>query len=260
MAPKCDLSIHHSNMTQAKLEELVRKYDIPRDLHPSLPEPDQPIYPFHRPGTINLYSQLFSYSNVRVPFSRFLIKVLTFYGVHIAQCNPLGLGRVSHFEISCRAHGKSPSLSVFRKFYKLNHQGDWFTFECRRFEDQCYTTITSSLKKWKPFFFTLDDRCVPENMAWRNVDSKFDNSLPSDFAFDANLFELLKANKTEVRPLPEMILIISRISRKWPHPTWWPVLRMKGKKKGECGSSNGYMCYLLCMTYVYFVICRYVSS
>ena len=41
---------------------------------------------------------------------------------------PLGLNRLTMFEVYARSLGIDPSVNLFRVFYRLGKQGEWFTF------------------------------------------------------------------------------------------------------------------------------------
>ncbi|KAM0001027.1 hypothetical protein Hdeb2414_s0002g00059271 [Helianthus debilis subsp. tardiflorus] len=116
MAPgKDNLSKSVSVLTQKQLDKFVRDYRIPIDLNPVLPAKDKTIYPF-LPGKFPLYTRVSNFVNYRVPFSRFLIKVLWFFRVQLCQVNPFGLSRINHFEVSCRAPNRKPDLNVLQIF------------------------------------------------------------------------------------------------------------------------------------------------
>ncbi|KAM0022991.1 hypothetical protein Hdeb2414_s0023g00634671 [Helianthus debilis subsp. tardiflorus] len=132
MAPgKDNMSESMSILTQRQLDKFVRDYRIPTDLRPELPSKNEPIYPF-RQGKFPFYTRVCNFANYRVLFSRFFIRVLQFFRVHISQVNPFGLSRISHFELSCRAQDRRPDLNVFRYFYEFITAGDWYTFAHRR--------------------------------------------------------------------------------------------------------------------------------
>ncbi|KAJ0438486.1 hypothetical protein HanHA300_Chr16g0614581 [Helianthus annuus] len=79
---------------------------------------------------------------------------LKHYGIRFSQLNPLAFLRIVHFELSCAAFAGEPSLSLFRRFYRLRSDGDWFTFEngdCFTFENRkdsiflpCYSFMPTS--------------------------------------------------------------------------------------------------------------------
>ncbi|MFS7906342.1 hypothetical protein Hanom_Chr01g00058141 [Helianthus anomalus] len=110
--------------SSATLDKFVQEYRIPLDLNPVLPSKNEIIYPF-RHGKFPLYIRVCNFANYRVPFSKFLIRVLRYFRVHLCQLNPFGLSRINHFEFSCRAQDQRPDLDVFRYFYEFITASDW---------------------------------------------------------------------------------------------------------------------------------------
>ncbi|KAJ0580095.1 hypothetical protein HanHA300_Chr04g0125321 [Helianthus annuus] len=160
---KDNLSESVSVLTQWQLDKFVRDYRNPSDLHLVLPSKDETIYPF-RQGKFPLYTRVCIFENYRVLFSKFLIKVLRFFRVHLCQVNPFGISHVNHIEVSCRALNRKPDLSIFRYFYEFITAGDWYTFIHRKGIPSPSGDERSSLKNWKDNFFWLDDRCLPVEM------------------------------------------------------------------------------------------------
>ncbi|MFS7980468.1 hypothetical protein Hanom_Chr10g00939811 [Helianthus anomalus] len=155
MAPgKDNMSASVSVLTQRQLDKFVREYRTPMDLDPVLPSEDETIYPF-RQGKFPFYTRVCNFANYRILFSRFLIRVLQFFGVHVCQVNPFGLCRISHFELSYRAQDRRPDLNVFRYFYEFIIAGDWYTFAHRKGIPYPSSDERSSLKNWKDIFFLV---------------------------------------------------------------------------------------------------------
>ncbi|MFS7997968.1 hypothetical protein Hanom_Chr12g01148181 [Helianthus anomalus] len=177
MANKSNMDTSFSVLTREKFEDILETYSIPRSFNPVLPGNNEPIYPF-KPCKISLYTRVFVYCNYRIPFTTFLIQVLSFHGVHISQMNPFGLAKVNHFEISCCGLGAIPDLNVFRAFYKLTHSG---------------IGILLSLKDWKDSFF-IDNLCVPTTMHWQPKKSTLPKALSDNFVYDEGLFKGLVKN------------------------------------------------------------------
>ncbi|KAJ0452961.1 hypothetical protein HanHA300_Chr15g0584971 [Helianthus annuus] len=228
MAPgKDNMSESVSVLTQRQLNKFVREYNIPLDLNPVLPSKDEIIYPF-RQGKFPLYTRVCNFANYRVPFSRFLIRVLQFFRVHISQVNPFGLGRVNHFEISCRALDQKPDLNVFRYFYEFITAGDWYTFAHRKGIPPPSSDERSSLKNWKDNFLWLDDRCLLEDMRWRFKDQTMSFDLGEDFVFNQELARSLIEHNSPIRPLHEHFLLLGRVCFQWSQgDRVWPVIRRK---------------------------------
>ncbi|KAM0063744.1 hypothetical protein Hdeb2414_s0003g00094531 [Helianthus debilis subsp. tardiflorus] len=153
MAPgKDNLSESVNILTQRQLDKFVREYRIPLDLRPTLPSKDETIYPF-RQGKFPFYTRVCNFVNYRAPISRFLIRVLQCFRVHMCQVNPFGLSHISHFEISCRAQNQRPDIDVFRYFYEFITAGDWYNFAHRKGIPPLSGDERSSLKNWKDHFF-----------------------------------------------------------------------------------------------------------
>ncbi|KAJ0557808.1 hypothetical protein HanRHA438_Chr07g0314191 [Helianthus annuus] len=231
MAPgKDNMSESMSVLTQRQLDKFVRDYRIPTDLCPELPSKNEPIYPF-RQGKFPFYTRVCNFANYRVPFSRFLIRVLQFFRVHISQVNPFGLSRISHFELSCRAQDRRSDLNVFRYFYEFITARDWYTFAHRRGVPYPSSDERSSLKNWKDNFFWLDDRCLPEDMRWRFKDQTMSFDLDDDFVFDKALARALVEHRSPIRPFPEHFLFLGRLCFSWSHgDRKWPVIRRKSDR------------------------------
>ncbi|KAJ0765406.1 hypothetical protein HanPI659440_Chr08g0303071 [Helianthus annuus] len=228
MAPgKDNLADSVSVLTPRQFDKFVREYRIPLDLHPVLPSRTEAIYPF-RQGKFPFYTRVCNFANYRVPFSRFLNRVLQFFRVHVCQVNPFGLSRINHFEISCRALDQKPDLNVFRYFYEFITAGDWYTFAHRENVPSPSSNERSSLKNWKDNFFWLDDRCLPEDMRWRFKDQSMSFDLDEDFVFNESLVRALVEHQSPIRPLPEHFLWLGRVSFSWAQGDRdWPIIRRK---------------------------------
>nr|GEU70806.1 hypothetical protein [Tanacetum cinerariifolium] len=79
---KKDMDVYTFRLTQTDLNDLVIKYNIPRDLHPRLPSHD-----FVTSGlpddAIGIYHRVFDFSGVRIPFSTFILSVIIEYKILI---------------------------------------------------------------------------------------------------------------------------------------------------------------------------------
>nr|GEU91526.1 transposase (putative), gypsy type [Tanacetum cinerariifolium] len=128
--PKFDMHVYTSVLTPGEVKNLVAEYAIPSDLHPCVPPSGLTMnrLPVDK---ICIYDRYLELSGVRVPFSTFLLAVIKHFRVYISQLVPLGLNRLTMFEIYCRSLEINPFVNLFRAFYKLNKQGHWFSFERR---------------------------------------------------------------------------------------------------------------------------------
>ncbi|GJT13610.1 hypothetical protein Tco_0860652 [Tanacetum coccineum] len=148
---KSDMHSYSSTMTAKDVKALAFKHNIPLDLHPVALTAEWTMDKL-TDDFIGLYEQYFEFSGVRVPFSTLLLAALDHFRVHISQLVPIGLTRLTLFELYCRSLHIVPSVNLFRVFYKIGKQGDWFTFERRvgpGSGGKILNETFSGLKGWK---------------------------------------------------------------------------------------------------------------
>ncbi|GKD77940.1 hypothetical protein Tco_1340561 [Tanacetum coccineum] len=198
---KSDMQSYSSTMTAKDVKALALKHNIPLDLHP--------------------------FSGVRVPFSTLLLAVLDHFRVHISQLVPIGLTRLTLFELYCRSLHIVPSVNLFRVFYKIGKQGDWFTFERRvgpGSGGKILNETFSGLKGWKKRFFFLDRRAIPQAMAWRHHDSDIHDPLPTD-GFRASDVVTLTSQSINIRPIPSGLLFHAGLATTWEFSGFLPSFK-----------------------------------
>ncbi|KAF5777709.1 hypothetical protein HanXRQr2_Chr12g0538931 [Helianthus annuus] len=127
MGERKDLSVSFSCLTQKEVEAFCMERGIGLRFNPVALGCDKSVDQCPS-GSIALYCCHFEFSNLRHPFSTFVLNVLEYYRVSFGQNHPKGMSRVLHFEVLCRAAGYDPSLLLFRRFFHLAKNGDWFTF------------------------------------------------------------------------------------------------------------------------------------
>nr|GEW38886.1 putative reverse transcriptase domain-containing protein [Tanacetum cinerariifolium] len=128
-----------------------------KELHPRI-APASMTMNAMSPGAIGLYAHHFQQGGLRVPFSSFFLKVVEHFCVHISQLVLLGVNRVIFFEMYCRSLDTTPTVPLFRVFYKLCKQGNWFSFH---------------------------NRAAPIAMAWRHHDSSVADPFPRPSEYNA---------------------------------------------------------------------------
>ncbi|GKB61964.1 hypothetical protein Tco_0918150 [Tanacetum coccineum] len=178
---KFNMHVNPSVLTSDEVNSLVVEYAIPLDLHPCVPPSGLTMNRLPA-DKIGIYDQYLELSGVRVPFSTFLLDVIKHFRVHISQLVPLGLNRVTMFEIYCRSLEINPSVNLFCAVYKLNKQGHWFSFERRSGKgghSKIFNEFCTSLKHWKDRFFFIDRRVIPDAMPWRHQDSSVADPPPT---------------------------------------------------------------------------------
>ncbi|GKB95970.1 hypothetical protein Tco_0982107, partial [Tanacetum coccineum] len=140
---------------------------------------------------------------------------------------PIGLTRLTLFELYCRSLHIVPSVNLFRVFYKIGKQGDWFTFERRvgpGSGGKILNETFSGLKGWKKRFFFLDRRAIPQAMAWRHHDSDIHDPLPTD-GFHASDVVTLTNQSIDIRPVPSGLLFHAGLATTWEFSGFLPVFK-----------------------------------
>ncbi|KAJ0777273.1 hypothetical protein HanLR1_Chr02g0055501 [Helianthus annuus] len=144
MGAKKDLSVTFSSLTQEDVEVFCLEWGIGLKFKPVAPGYDKSID--HCPsGSIAMYCRHFKFSNLRHPFSIFVLNVLEYYRVSFGQIHLQGLARVLHYEDLCRSLGFDPSLLSFRRFFRLAKNGDWFTFETTKIDTCLVSSMVTTL-------------------------------------------------------------------------------------------------------------------
>ncbi|MFS7994542.1 hypothetical protein Hanom_Chr12g01107281 [Helianthus anomalus] len=152
-------------------------------------------------GFMTLYADFFREGNFCLPMSKFIGEVLTGYGLHISQINALGLPRVTHFEIICRAQKIEPTFEKFNVFYYVTYTGGFYSFNSRTGGVlPCSRDPPKSLHDWKK----------------------------SSYIYVAGLFQL---TCTTGKKLEERALVAAGMSMLWvpQNPRAYPVYGHKGK-------------------------------
>ncbi|MFS8016833.1 hypothetical protein Hanom_Chr15g01373181 [Helianthus anomalus] len=116
MGARKDLSVVFSRHTQEEVKNFLMDWGIGLNFNPVAPACHKSVDQCP-PGSIALYCRHFEFSNLRHPFSLFVLNVLEYYRVSFGQIHPKGMARVLHFEVLCRACGYDPSLLLFHRFF-----------------------------------------------------------------------------------------------------------------------------------------------
>ncbi|GJV44053.1 hypothetical protein Tco_1428589 [Tanacetum coccineum] len=223
---KRDMGSYISTMKPSDVKALTRKYKIPRDLHPVAVSSEWTMDRL-TDEYIGLYEQYFEFAGLRVPFSTFLLAVIRHFHVHISQLVPLGLTRLTLFELYCQSLNIVPSVTLFWVFYKLSKQGDWFSFEKRAgkdFRGKILNETFSCMKKWKGRFFFIDRRAIPDAMCWRHHDSDISDPAPKDGFDEADVIALTHQS-IDIRGIPSGLLFSAGLAITWEFPKFRPLFK-----------------------------------
>ncbi|GKF01068.1 hypothetical protein Tco_0027991 [Tanacetum coccineum] len=143
--PKFDVHIHTSTLTTKELKQAIKEFCISTVPSPDLTMDKLPLI------VIGIYVEQLDQGRMMIPFSTFLLAVIKQFQVHISQQVPMGVNRVTMFEVRW-------SLVFIQE-------------QNRRRSKKCIKEITSSLKGWKKNFFLIDRRAIPNAMSWRHIDT-----------------------------------------------------------------------------------------
>ncbi|GJT75340.1 hypothetical protein Tco_1042065 [Tanacetum coccineum] len=215
--PKFDMHVYTSELTSSELKSVIEEYSIPMNLHPRLPPLGMTIDRLPS-WHIGLYIKQLEQGGLRVPFSSFFLAVVKHFGVHVSQLVPMGVNRVTIFEIRCMILDVRPTVSLFRVFYKLCKQGHWFYFENKtgRGTRKCFKEVTTSLKGWKKKFFLIDRRAIPDAMPWRHGDTDLHDDFRS--SFDQDDVDRLSEFLVPLRLPPRHLLYMCGLTTVCRHP------------------------------------------
>nr|GEV93794.1 hypothetical protein [Tanacetum cinerariifolium] len=81
---KKDMDVFTSRLTQTDLNDLIIKYNIPRDLHPRLPA-SHLVISDRLDDAIGIYHRMFDSLGIRISFSTFILSVIKHFKVHFSQ-------------------------------------------------------------------------------------------------------------------------------------------------------------------------------
>ncbi|KAF5822942.1 hypothetical protein HanRHA438_Chr01g0033471 [Helianthus annuus] len=152
MGARKDTCKTFSKLTQEEVDSFCEQWGIDPSVNPVAPGCDKNVDQCPT-GSIALYCRHFEFSNLRYPFSVFVLNVLEYYRVSFGQLHSQGVSRVLHFEVLCRALGYDPNLLMFRRFFRLAKNDDWFTFETSQIDVSLISSLVTTLESWKDRFF-----------------------------------------------------------------------------------------------------------
>ncbi|KAJ0710661.1 hypothetical protein HanOQP8_Chr09g0314941 [Helianthus annuus] len=201
MGARKDMGKTFSRLTQEDVDSFCEQWGIDPSVNPVAPGCNKPIDQCPS-GFIALYWRHFEFSNLRYPFSVFVLNVLEYYRVSFGQLHPHGVSRVLHFEVLCRALGYDPTMLMFRWFFRLAKNGDWFTFEMSQIDVYLISSLVTTL-------------VIPFKMVWRHPNAVLSELEPFASELDEGMLEALRACPSRLLPFPEHLLVFTGVSILW---------------------------------------------
>ncbi|KAM0061622.1 hypothetical protein Hdeb2414_s0004g00138331 [Helianthus debilis subsp. tardiflorus] len=190
-----DIHVQFSKLTQTDIDQFCVDYGIDPTLETQVPG-DKTANECPT-GFLVFYTRIVDQPNLRYPFTNFFLEVLKYYRLSWGQLAPVGVSRIMHFEILCRDLTYEHSLLMFRCFFRLAWNSDWYTIE----KTQCEAPLLSHTE---PGVNDLDQR----------------------------LLIRLRAYRSKLRAYPEELLVMLGISQDWAESGFEPVVYLNDKD--EC--------------------------
>ncbi|KAJ0780032.1 hypothetical protein HanPI659440_Chr06g0233091 [Helianthus annuus] len=258
MGARKDMAKSFSRLTQEEVDLFCMEWGIGTKYRPVAPACDKSINEYPS-GMIALYCRHFEFSNLLYPFSNFVLNILEYYRVSFGQIHPLGMARVLHFEILCRATRYDPSLLSFRRFFRLAKNGDWFTFQTSQVDTCLISSMVSTLGVWKDRFFWVSEEIVPFKLVWRHPDAVLNEPEPVASDINTRFLETLRECPSRLRPFPEHLLVLLGISKLWEKANRDPVLIRDGKGMRLFFACSFYSCFR-CLPMCFFICVAVMSA
>ncbi|KAJ0570146.1 hypothetical protein HanHA300_Chr05g0174811 [Helianthus annuus] len=181
------------------------------------------------------------------------MSLLKHYGIHFSQLHPLAFLRIVHFELSCVAFARVPSVPLFRKLYRLKSDRDWFTFEKRKDSVSlpCYSFMPTSTypKEWKNQFLFVSPLLLSEPLPTRDLAAAIEDDVPPLSGVEEALWKHMYENSTRAFNFSEGILEMGGLSPFYPTR---PKAFLNGRGKFPFGgvlTGSCYLGFLYCLSY-----------
>jgi hypothetical protein len=216
---------------EEEFHRLLNTFDIPEEAEASYPAPDS-TGDNPPDGKITIWVHSVVYGHLRLPFTRFFVSLLSYYGIHPNRLHPFGVIRAKHFEYCCLALRRIPTVESFNVLFQAVPHGDDFTFSQRRGSPILMKGVPSSLRNYKRCFFYVTDRVLPSTLT-RNVVLRVDDP-PSENAFRSDpTCRALLAQVAPYQTIPEPALVAVGMSRKWIYVNHSPLFLDPVSREGK---------------------------
>src|ERR1044071_2915025 len=249
---KTDLANQFTRLSKSDVERFCTEIGIPLSFNPTVPKGKTPVTSVPT-GKVAVYTRQFDQGNLRYPFSTFFLNVLEYHRLSLDQLCPSGVARILHFEIVCRCLGHKPSLAMYRRFFRLAKNGNWFTIEKTQCEPALISSVIGIVSSWKDKFFFLNSDFLPFKTPRRSSDAPLNEKEPEPGTLDQVLLEKLRGFPTRLRTFPEDFLVMVGLSANWHDLGTDPVIYHGGKGRCLPVSSLVPLSLLCCLTLLSFL-------
>ncbi|MFS7947424.1 hypothetical protein Hanom_Chr06g00548121 [Helianthus anomalus] len=128
----------------------------------------------------------------------------------------MALLRIVHFELSCASFAGEPSVPLFRRFYRLQSNEDWFTFEkiIDSISLPCYSFMPTSTypKQWKNRFIFVYPSMISDSLPLRDPVAVKEDGVPPLSATEDMFWRKMYEHHKRAFNFPEGILAIGGLS------------------------------------------------
>ncbi|MDV3153275.1 MAG: hypothetical protein Q8755_02750, partial [Candidatus Phytoplasma australasiaticum] len=154
---------------------------------------------------------------------------LSSLGLHLSHMHPMGLLRVTQFELLCRARGIQPLAERFHVCYKVTFRDSWFSFSRRKNVLPIAKDPPVSFHDWWEKFFFLMKRLLPAGMTLRGSALPKDPVLPPYEQED--WYKQLTKRPGPLKVIDEGALVAVGMMRVWERHDWVPIWTVNGVSK-----------------------------
>ncbi|KAF5813581.1 hypothetical protein HanRHA438_Chr03g0111291 [Helianthus annuus] len=222
--------VQFSKLTESEIDKFCLDHGIDPSLETQVPGD---MIANQRPkGFLVFYTRILDQPNLRYHFTNFFLEVLKYYRLSLGQLAPIGVARIMHFEILCRALSYEPSLLMFHHFFRLAWNEDWYTIEKTQCETPLLSTTASHTYAWKNQFFFISDRLFPFTIVPRKFSEGLNEKEPEVHELEQGLLLRLRSYRAKLRAYPEELLVVLGISQDWVDSDFEPVFCVD--RKDEC--------------------------
>ncbi|KAF5805607.1 hypothetical protein HanXRQr2_Chr05g0211341 [Helianthus annuus] len=133
-------------------------------------------------GYITLFWDFFLAGNFRLPATKFVLDIISYYKFHISQMHPIGMVKVRHFEFVCRSMHIEPSVTRFRVFHQMHRYQGFYSFVQRASAKKILLQPPNSFHDWKQKFFFNKVGVIPMRMTFRGKEDVPTETIQTPFS------------------------------------------------------------------------------